>query len=83
VENKIYHKFRNLILHSCWSIVFLCVVSVFILCVFEQNSIWKNILEKKTEKKIGNKKEKGNPSQPPGFSPRPGGLLAKAQSPSP
>jgi len=47
--------------------VFLCVVSVFILFVFAQNAIWKNVLEKKTEKNLERKKEKeGSPPCRPG-----------------
>jgi len=53
---KIHHKFRNMVLHSCWSMVFLCVVSVFILFVFAfkilfRKRLWKNKMEKKNKKK--------------------------------
>jgi hypothetical protein len=62
VENKIYHKFRNLnfsfmLEHSD----FVCCLCFYFIC-FAQNAIWKNVLEKKTEKNLEKKRERGKPS---------------------
>ena len=70
---KIQYRDRNLIMHSCWSIVFWCCLFDFILIILCS----KTPLEKELKKEI--KRRKGrSPLDPP----RPDGLLAEAQLPS-
>jgi len=62
--------------------VFLCIVSVFILFVFAQNAVWKNVLEKKNRKEFEKERERGSPPCRPGgpaspwFLPQPAAQLA-------
>ena len=52
IKNKIYHRISNLVVHSCWRIIF--VLSVFEL----KNSKWFKSIFKWVLKRFGNKRRK-------------------------
>jgi hypothetical protein len=76
VKIKTHHKFRNVILHSCWSIDNFCIVVLVLSLLFASKTLLEKCFGKENRKEFGKKKRKrealpvGLAAQPaPGFPP--------------
>jgi len=65
VKNKIHHRFSNLVYAFMLEHSVLVCCFCFILFVFAQNAIWKDVLEKKTKKNLENKKKRKEKGRSP------------------